>query len=77
MTSSPMQPQLALGSYNNQSLFSEHYLDNILRCADGWQEALPAAADFLTWLRDLYAREKDQLPHYQESQIEPICKVKS
>ncbi len=70
MTNFPVQPQLALASYNNQSLFSDHYLDEILRWMPGWQESLPAAADFLTWLRQLYAQEQAHLDSYNESQLE-------
>lgn len=70
MAENGFQPQLALSSYNNQSLFSDHYLDEILRRDRRWQQVIQPAAQFLAWLRDLYAREKDQLPHYNEDQLE-------
>ena len=70
MTSGAAQLPLGLTSHNNQSLFSDHYLDDILRRTDIWRNARPQAEAFLAWLRDLYAQEKAQLPHYKESQLE-------
>ena len=70
MAENATQPQLALSAYNNQSLFSDHYLQDILRRRAAWQEAIQAACPLLDWLRDLYAAEKAQLPHYNEDQLE-------
>ena len=70
MTVSPSQMSLNLTSHQNQSLFSDHYLNDILRRSDKWRSVLPEAKVFLNWLRELYAQEKAQLPHYKESQLE-------
>ncbi len=70
MTVSPSQIPLNLTSHNNQSFFSDHYLNDILRRSDDWRRAIPPAQEFLAWLRHLYAQEKAQLPHYKESQLE-------
>jgi len=70
MTSSASQIPLSLSNHNNQALFSDHYLDDILRRTDTWRSAISQARPFLDWLRDLYAQEKAQLPHYKESQLE-------
>ena len=70
MPSGSTQIPLTLTSHNNQSLFSDHYLDDILRRNNVWRSAVPQAQQFLTWLRDLYAQEKAQLPLYNESQLE-------
>ncbi len=64
------QLPLTHSSYNNQSLFSDHYLDDILRADKAWNAAIPQAQAFLVWLRDLYAQEKDQLAGYNEAQLE-------
>lgn len=70
MPDAPFQPQLGFSPHNNQSLFSDHYLQEILRRTPAWRELQPPAADFLAWLRALYAREGDQLANYNESQLE-------
>jgi hypothetical protein len=70
MADNPQQLPLSLSSHHNQSLFSDHYLDTILRREAAWREAIPQARDFLAWLRGLYAAEKAQLPHYNENQLE-------
>lgn len=70
MTDSPQQLPLTFSSHHNQSLFSDHYLDEILRRSDNWRPAIPQAQVFLAWLRDLYAQEKEQLAHYNEDQLE-------
>ncbi len=67
MTPTASQIPLSLTSHNNQSLFSDHYLDEILRRSADWRSAIPQAREFLTWLRELYAQEKAQIPHYKES----------
>ena len=70
MASSASRIPHSLSNHNNQALFSDHYLDQILRRNQPWRSAIPQAQAFLTWLRDLYAQEKAQLPHYKESQLE-------
>lgn len=35
-----------------------------------WEAARPEAEAFLAWLQDRYLAEKDQLPKYNESQLE-------
>ncbi len=70
MSESASQLSLGLAAHNNQALFSDHYLDDILFRSDAWKTAVPQGQQFLHWLRDLYALEKAQLPHYKESQLE-------
>ncbi|WP_420645128.1 Eco57I restriction-modification methylase domain-containing protein [Candidatus Leptofilum sp.] len=70
MPDTPFQPRLDFGSHNNQSLFSDHYLQEILRRTPEWKAWQTPAAYFLAWLRDLYAAERDQLTNYNESQLE-------
>ena len=70
MSDTPFQPQLGFSPHNNQSLFSDHYLQEILRRTPEWRALQTPAAEFLTWLRELYAREQDQLVNYNESQLE-------
>ncbi len=70
MPDAPFQPQLGFSPHNNQSLFSDHYLQEILRRTPAWRELQTPAADFLAWLRELYGREQDQLASYNESQLE-------
>jgi len=65
--------QLTIGigaAHRNQYLFSDHYLNSLLPGDARWSAALPEAETFLAWLQDLYAREKDQLPEYNEDQLE-------
>lgn len=65
--------QLSLGvqdAVNNQYLFSDHYLSDLLPQDARWQEALPFAAGFLAWLQALYAHEQAQLAAYNEAQLE-------
>lgn len=64
------QPPLELTTFNNQSLFSDHYLRDVLRPTAVWRSAIHQGREFLGWLRDLYAREQAQLPHYKEAQLE-------
>lgn len=71
MSNTPTDTEQPLrNSYNNQSLFSDHYLNHMLRGSDVWQHAFPQAQEFLAWLRELYAQEKAQLAEYNESQLE-------
>ncbi|MAU01996.1 MAG: hypothetical protein CL608_33085, partial [Anaerolineaceae bacterium] len=70
MPETPFQPQLDFSPHNNQSLFSDHYLQEILRRTPAWREMQTPAAEFLTWLREHYAKERDQLENYNESQLE-------
>ncbi len=65
--------QLSLGldkPHRNQYLFSDHYLEEILRREAAWTAAQGPAAEFLAWLRELYAAEAAQLEAYSESQLE-------
>ena len=70
MPDTPFQPQLDFSPHNNQSLFSDHYLQEILRRTPEWKAWQTPAANFLAWLRDLYAKEREQLANYNESQLE-------
>ena len=71
MPDSAFQLPLVFKTYNNQSLFSDHYLDEILqRNAAVWQPAVAQGTQFLAWLREKYEEEKDQLLDYKESQLE-------
>jgi hypothetical protein len=65
MSDSPHQSSLPLAAHNNQSLFSDHYLNDILRRNEMWRRALPQAEAFLAGLRELYGREQAQLPPLQ------------
>ncbi|NBD36683.1 MAG: N-6 DNA methylase, partial [Chloroflexi bacterium] len=56
--------------YNNQFLFSDHYLDALLPGDPRWEAAREEAAAFRAWLRDLYAREGEYLDDYSENQLE-------
>jgi hypothetical protein len=67
----PLQLALNLASaHRNQYLFSDHYLNHLLPNDARWAEALPQAESFLAWLQAHYAQEKDQLPQYNENQLE-------
>ena len=57
-------------SHNNQSLFSDHYLDDILRHTPTWQTAVTQARPLLNWLRARYTQEQAQLTDYKEAQLE-------
>ncbi len=73
MTQTPSrQLNLGLGTapYNNQFLFADHYLDQILTGDERWIAGLAEAEAFLTWLRDLYEHEREHLADYSESQLE-------
>jgi type I restriction-modification system DNA methylase subunit len=56
--------------HRNRYLFSDHYLENLLPDDPHWSSALAQAEDVLVWLQDLYTGEQDQLPDYNESQLE-------
>ncbi len=56
--------------YNNQSLFSDHYLNEILRRETVWPAGQADTAVLLKPLRQLYQNQREQLPHYNESQLE-------
>ncbi len=68
------QLKLGLSSHNNNYLFSNHYLDNILKERDAWRNQWHAAVkhgrDLLLFLQPLYEQERNQLPDYSESQLE-------
>ncbi|HSM57322.1 MAG TPA: hypothetical protein VK879_14315, partial [Candidatus Sulfomarinibacteraceae bacterium] len=65
--------QLSLGiqdAVNNQYLFSDHYLLNLLPRDPRWGAALDEAEGFLAWLGNLYQDEQSRLPDYNETQLE-------
>ena len=65
------QLSLDLGKpHRNHGLFSDHFLEEILRRERVWTAAQPRAAALLAFLRDLSAREAAQLPAYTEAQLE-------
>jgi hypothetical protein len=64
------QLQLDLGPHNNQSLFSDHYLNEILRRSPTWRSALDHGRSLLTFLQQLYQQEQNQLTSYNEAQLE-------
>ena len=67
----PLQLRMGVEApHRNRYLFSDHYLENILPDDLRWEQARKEAEDFLIWLQDLYADERDQLPDYNESQLE-------
>ncbi|MBK7216593.1 MAG: Eco57I restriction-modification methylase domain-containing protein [Candidatus Promineofilum sp.] len=69
--SDAQQLSLDLGKpHRNHGLFSDHYLEEILRRDPAWAAAQPRAAALLAFLRDLHAREAAQLPAYSEAQLE-------
>ena len=70
MTNTPLQLQLALGSHNNHSLFSDHYLNEILFRSLTWTHALEHGRSLLTFLRQHYQQEQNQLSGYNETQLE-------
>ena len=56
--SDPKQLSFDLGKpHRNHYLFSDHYLDELLRREAVWKDAQPQAAQLLAFLRELYARE--------------------
>ena len=67
---STAQLSLGISSHNNHYLFSDHYLNNILKMDARWREAIPVGEAFLAWVTGVYEQEKAQLPHYSESQLE-------
>ena len=70
MPNPSQQIPLPLTSHNNQSLFSDHYLDDILRHTPTWQTAVTQARPLLNWLRARYTQEQAQLTDYKEAQLE-------
>ncbi len=67
---STAQLSLGISSHNNHYLFSDHYLNHILKTDARWREAIPAGEAFLAWVTGLYEQEKAQLGYYSESQLE-------
>ena len=73
MTGQPLtsvQISLGLSSHNNHYLFSDHYLNHILKGDPRWTAAIAAGNSFLSWVTELYQQEQAQLVHYNESQLE-------
>jgi hypothetical protein len=73
MPSQPLtstQISLGLSSHNNHYLFSDHYLNHILKSDSRWKDAVDTGDDFLAWVTALYEKEKEQLAHYNEGQLE-------
>ena len=66
-----LQLAMAMGTdHRNQYLFSDHYLNQLLPQDPRWEQALPQAQSFWTWVQHLYAREQGQLADYNEAQLE-------
>ncbi len=63
-------PLAMTAPYNNQFLFSDHYLDYLLPRDSRWDAASDEASVFYIWLREMHAREGDHLDNYNESQLE-------
>ena len=53
----------------SRPLFSDHCLSNLLPEHPRWEAALPKAEAMLPWLRDLYSKEQELLPEYNESRL--------
>lgn len=69
--SQPRHPRQGLPrAVDNQYLFSDHTLANLLPGDPRWRAALSAARDFHAWLTELYAQEQEHLPNYNEAQLE-------
>ena len=64
------QLSLEPSQHNNRFLFSDHYLDKVLKRSPLWRESIDEGMAFFEWLKALYAKEQDQLPHYKETQLE-------
>jgi len=65
--------QLVMGmhqAHRNHYLFSDHYLNNLLPQDPRWEKGLPETKATFSWLQRLYAEEQNQLPGYNESQLE-------
>ena len=60
----------AQGTHQNHFLFSDHYLNNLLPKQVVWEAGREETAVFSQWLRDLYQQERDNLPGYNEAQLE-------
>ncbi|MCA9996955.1 MAG: N-6 DNA methylase [Anaerolineales bacterium] len=60
----------AQGTHQNHFLFSDHYLNNLLPKQVAWEAGREETAVFSQWLRDLYQQERDNLPGYNEAQLE-------
>ena len=67
----PLQLRMGVEApHRNRYLFSDHYLESILPHDPRWEQGLDEAELFCDWLRARYADEQDQLPDYNESQLE-------
>ncbi|NHZ72124.1 MAG: N-6 DNA methylase, partial [Aquificales bacterium] len=66
------QAQLSLGisSHNNHYLFSDHYLNTILKADLRWTAVQHESDAFMKWVTALYQQEKAQFPNYSEFQLE-------
>lgn len=60
----------AQGTHQNHFLFSDHYLNNLLPKQAVWEAGREETAVFSHWLRDRYQQERDNLPGYNEAQLE-------
>lgn len=58
------------GRHNNQFLFSDYYLDELLPRTEAWERAKIPALQFGQWLLAHYQQEKKQLADYSEAQLE-------
>ena len=63
----PLSPNHRLSpARQNECLFSDHILDNVVPTHPAWERGLVEAEGFLTWLRRRYAREWKSLADYRE-----------
>ena len=70
MSNSPKRITGVKSAHRNRHLFSNHYLDNLLPRDPDWEAALPEAKKSLSWLQDVYSKERRRLPEYDEIQLE-------
>ncbi|MCA9988786.1 MAG: hypothetical protein KDE59_30985 [Anaerolineales bacterium] len=68
--STSAQLSLGISSHNNRFLFSDHYLNTILKTDPRWRAAIATADALLPALIELYEKEKGQLANYCEAQLE-------
>lgn len=70
MVKSTAQLSLGISSHNNNHLFSDHYLNTILKEDPRWQNVIPDSDAFLAWATELHEQHAAQLDHYSEAQLE-------
>jgi len=68
---SPLPPNHLLSSARqNEGLFSDHVLDDVVPHLPAWEGSLAETEGFLSWLRRRYARESKSLADYRERGLE-------